>query len=146
VSGNGLYRERGTEPERCASACSLLLGLRVRCALAEVCHAAFHFSGKRSAQMDGDGVLRWFTALAWRAKQGQAGCPAAVFGTAMRAPARHVLCALIAVFCDRAERYAWSVVERSVTVRNAGSEAAEWTTALSALLSLQGVGSGKSKG
>jgi len=64
----------------------------------------------------------------------------------MRATARHVLCALIAVFCDRAERYAWSVVERSVTVRNAGSEAAEWTTALSALLSLQGVGSGKSKG
>jgi len=69
-----------------------------------------------------------------------------VLGAAMRATARHVICALIAVFCDRAERYAWSVVERSVTVRNAGSVAAEWTTALSALLSMQGVGSGKSKG
>ncbi len=64
----------------------------------------------------------------------------------MRAPARHVICALIAVFRDRAERYAWSVVERSVTERNAGSEAAEWTTALSALLSMQGVGSGKKQG
>jgi hypothetical protein len=64
----------------------------------------------------------------------------------VRAAARDVLCALIAVFRDRAERYAWSVVERSVTERNAVSEAAEWTTALSALLSMQGVGSGNKQG
>lgn len=62
VSGNGLYRERGTETERCASAFHLLLGLRVRCALAEVCHAAFHFSGKRSAQMNGAVHLSFFRA------------------------------------------------------------------------------------